>query len=982
MIVELAPLVAATLVFLAATFGVAEAAERRIIPERFSEHPLVFALALGVYATSWTFFGSVGFARDNGLGFLAIYLGPTLACLAIPVLWRPMLHLARERQLASLADVLAFRYRSRAAGFLVTLVMLAGSLPYLALQVRAFVASVTHLSQGPSRALLGLGFCVVMSVFAILFGARHATTSARHPGLLVAMALESVIKLVALSAVAAFALFGVHGGWDGLGAWLVEHPEALRALYAPVADGPWASLLILSFAAAFLLPRQFHVAFTECPSDRALLRASWAFPLLLLAMNAGIPVILWAGERIDPTGNPDLWVLQVVAREPWLATLAFLGGLSAVSGMIVVTSLALSSMAMNYLVLPVWRPRDDFYARIVWARRALIAGSILASWIVFVILDKVGQLVELGLVSFVSVAQLLPGVIGVFFWRRASREGFVAGLLGGVATWSVVLVWPMLARAGVIGAPLDVGALLGLESLDPWTLSTTTSLAANGVLFALGSVLLPQRAEEAEAAAACVSDASSPGRAEARSIDEVAERLAQTIGPRAAEVEIAKALAELSLDRSERRPVMLRSFVEHVEKNLSGLFGPLLASLALGRDEGLDPGARRALAEQMHFIEARLESDEEKLRGLARDVDEVRRFLHRVLEDMPVGVCALGAEGEIVVWNGALSKMTGQVTRPLIGTRLADLPEPWAGVLGEVAARVSGALVERSVEAAGRTRILRLGRTQLETPAGGLVLLVEDLTEQRALEKSVAHQDRLASVGRLAAGVAHEIGNPLTGILMLSERLEKGEDTTEEVIESASLILHEGKRIHGIVNSLVTFSRGETWDKGARRDELARMSKVLTDAVNLVRLSRRSRRVQMDVRCAEDVIVRGDPQRLAQVFVNLLANACDASPPGSKVQIVVTRSAGRVLVDVVDEGTGIPAELRERIFEPFFTTKEPGQGTGLGLSLVHSIVREHGGSVEVVASEPGRGTTFRVAVPDLGAGMDAAGGAVRDSAMR
>jgi signal transduction histidine kinase/Na+/proline symporter len=982
MIVELAPLIGATLVFLVATFGVAEAAERRIIPERFSEHPLVFALALGVYATSWTFYGSVGFARNNGLGFLAIYLGPTLACLAIPVLWRPLLHLARERQLASLADVLAFRFRSRTAGFLVTLVMLAGSLPYLALQVRAFAASVSYLSGGQSPAIIGLAFCVSMSIFAILFGARHATTSARHPGLLVAMALESLVKLVSLTAVAAFALFGVHGGWDGLGAWLVEHPEALHALYAPVADGPWASLLVLSFASAFLLPRQFHVAFTECPSDRALSRASWAFPLLLLLMNAGIPVILWAGERLEPTGNPDLWVLHVVAERPWLATLAFLGGLSAVSGMIVVTSLALSSMAMNYFVLPIWRPRDDFYARIVWARRALIAGSILGSWLVFLVLEKVGQLVELGLVSFVSVAQLLPGVIGVFFWRRASREGFVAGLVGGVAAWSIVLVWPMLARAGVLAAPLDVGAMLGLGSLDPWTLSTTTSLAVNGLLFAIVSVAFPQRPEEAEAAAACVSDAAGPSSAEAHSVEELSARLAQTIGTRAAQIELGRALAELSMEASERRPLMLRLLVEQVEKNLSGLFGPLLANLALGRDEGLDPGARRALAEQLHFIEARLESDEEKLRGLARDVDEVRRFLHRVLEDLPVGVCALGTEDEIVVWNGALAKITGQLPRPLIGTRICDLPEPWAGVLGEVASRASGELVERDVEVAGRSRMLSLGRTHLDTPGGGLVLLVEDLTERRALEKSVAHQDRLASIGRLAAGVAHEIGNPLTGILMLSERLERGEDTPEEVVESASLILHEGKRIHNIVNSLVTFSRGETSEKSsARRDDFVRLSKVLADAVSLVRLSRRSRRVIMNVRCPDDVVVRGDAQRLAQVFVNLLANAADASTPGTKVEVFVTRSAeGRVHADVVDEGTGIPATLRDRVFEPFFTTKDPGQGTGLGLSLVYSIIREHGGTVEVLASEPGRGTTMRVALPSIGAGMDAAAEPVRDSA--
>jgi Na+/proline symporter len=354
-------LLAITLLYLGMLFLLAEATEREWIPARIARHPWVSALSLGVYASTWSYYGSVGFAGSEGYRFLTIYLGVSLSCLLVPVVWLPVLRLTRDHQLSSLADLFAFRYRSANAGVAVTVFLLAGSLPYLAQQIRAVAASVHILTGTGSPALLGLIFCLLVAAFAVLFGARHVTAREKHDGLVMAIALESVVKLVALISVGAFALFGIFDGPSGLAEWLRAHPQALDELYAPVREGPWASLMLISGAAAFLLPRQYHMAFTEARDERSLLTAAWVFPLFLLLLNLSIPIILWAGQATYPQGDPDSYVLTITMRggSYWLPVFVFLGGVSAASAMVIVTVLALSSMCLNHLIVPRRRAHTD-----------------------------------------------------------------------------------------------------------------------------------------------------------------------------------------------------------------------------------------------------------------------------------------------------------------------------------------------------------------------------------------------------------------------------------------------------------------------------------------------------------------------------------------------------------------------------------------------------------------------------------------------
>ena len=480
--------------YLALLFLIAWSADRGLLPRALVHHPLVYSLSLGVYATSWTYYGSVGLADRSGYAFLTIYLGVTGAFLLGPWLLAPIQRLCTEHQLSSIADLLAFRYGGRATGLVVTLFMLVGILPYVSLQISAVTESVQILSREAPPGLLAFAFCALVTVFAILFGARHLAPRERHQGLVVAIAFESAVKLVALLVAGLFVVTHVFDSPAALADYAAARPDMVAELYAPARTALWPTLLLLAFCAAFLLPRQYHMTFVENGDPRHLAVAGWAFPLYLLLLNLPIVPILFAGRHLALPMEADFYVLGMtlaLGRE-WLAVLVFLGGLSASSAMIIVTTLALSNMCVNHLLLPASLGgsrkgagrTDDLYRRLVRGRRLVIAAIILAGYGFYSAVTLDEGLASLGLISFVAAAQLLPGVAGLLLWPRATQTGFLLGLLGGAAVWSVLLIGPLV---GIDGAVLR-GALQVRPDVDIWTLSTFCSLALNGALFVLGSL--------------------------------------------------------------------------------------------------------------------------------------------------------------------------------------------------------------------------------------------------------------------------------------------------------------------------------------------------------------------------------------------------------------------------------------------------------------------------------------------------------------
>ncbi|HSX72485.1 MAG TPA: ATP-binding protein, partial [Pseudomonas sp.] len=319
------------------------------------------------------------------------------------------------------------------------------------------------------------------------------------------------------------------------------------------------------------------------------------------------------------------------------------------------------------------------------------------------------------------------------------------------------------------------------------------------------------------------------------------------------------------------------------------------------------------------------------------------------------------------MWNRAMEELTGISAQQVVGSRLLSLEEPWHDLLRDFIEQDEEHLHKQHLALDGEVRWLNLHKAAIDEPLApgnsGLVLLVEDVTETRVLEDQLVHSERLASIGRLAAGVAHEIGNPVTGIACLAQNLREEREDDEELGELSTQILDQTKRISRIVQSLMNFAHAGQQERAEYPVSLA---EVAQDAIGLLSLNRNSTEVLFFNLCDPEHLAKGDPQRLAQVLINLLSNARDASPAGGAIRVRSETAEHSVELIVEDEGTGIPQAIMDRLFEPFFTTKDPGKGTGLGLALVYSIVEEHYGQIIIDSPadpERQRGTRFRVTLP-------------------
>ena len=949
---SLATLFVGAVAYLLALFVLAFGTEQRWLPRWLVRHPAVYVLSLGVYATTWSYYGSVGFAREQGIGFLTIYLGVSLAFALTPLLLLPLLRLTRSHQLTSVADVFAFRFDSQAAGVLVTLMMLTGSLPYIALQIRAVAESTQVLSGESSPGPIAVGFCVLVTVFAVIFGARHVTPRDKHTGLVAAIAFESLFKLGALLLVTVVAVLMAFGSPMGMAHWLEANPQRLEAFFRPTSEGPWGSLLFVAFAAAFLLPRQFHIIFTENQRPRSLLTASWGFPLYLLLLSLCVPPLLWAGEVLQPATSPDYYVLGLAmqSRSGLLALVAYLGGISAASAMIIVTTLALSSMTLNHLVLPLVRPtpQRDLYTALRWARRVMIGAIIGAGFAFYLMLERTEGLVAWGMISFLAMVQFVPGVVGVLYWPRATRAGLIAGLLGGGTVWGFAVLLPALTPVGSVRIGEDV--IPQAAGADLYGTVAFWSVAVNAVLFALVSLVTRPTEREAEAAAACrdVSTRIPQGALAVASPAQFVEQLAPVTGGAAAQAEVERALADVGLDWHESRPDRLHQLREQIERNLSGMMGPVLARSIVDERLRLDTDTRSALAQNVRLIEERLEQSRSRFRGLAAELDELRRYHRQILEDLPLGLVAVTPAQRIVRWNPAMEALTGIQAGRALGRQMDELDPPWGDLLAEFLARDGDHAYKQRLTLESDSRWLNLHKTYIGEArrgnTGDRLLLVEDVTDLQLLEEELTHSERLASIGRLAAGVAHEIGNPVTGIACLAQEL-RSLDSQGEIDEHAAQILEQTQRISTIVQTLVSYAHA-----GAREHRSTGsvpLAEVIEEARRVVQLSRRARQMTFVNRVPPELQVEGNNQRLVQVFVNLFSNAVDACGDEGRVVITARRSRRRVQVRVMDNGPGIPAPIRDKVLEPFFTTKAPGQGTGLGLPLVYNIIREHQGEMSI-----------------------------------
>ena len=667
--------VAVGFAYLALLSAIAWYGDRRAEPGRsLIRSPVVYTFSLAVYCTSWTFYGAVGTATQRGIEFLTIYTGPTIVFIGWWFLLRKIGRIAKSERITSIADFIASRYgKSALLGMIVTVIAMIGTMPYIALQLKAvstsFAVLVNYssfgdLSEGlfgtPAPLLSDAAFvtAVGMAVFAILFGTRHIDANEHHEGMVAAIAFESCVKLLAFLAVGFFVVFALGGGLAGK-----AMPAAFDKLVAFPEDGAsrFLTMTFLSMAAIICLPRQFHIAFVENVNERHLATASWLFPLYLFLMCLfALPIAAAGLTLLSPEANPDFYVLTVPMSQGQhgLALLAFVGGLSSATAMVVVEAIALSTMICNDLVMPVLLrirslrlgERGDLSRLLLLIRRIAIFAVLLLGYAYYRLTGESGPLAQIGLVSFAVAAQFVPAIVGGLFWKNATRAGAQAGLLLGFLTWAYTMLVPLLARSGVLPetilslGPWEIAflrpeALFGVTGWEPLTHALFWSMAANIGGYVLVSLFSRQDTLERIQAAVFV-DVFRRRPAEVQvwrrsaALADLFALLQRFIGPERA----TRAFTDYAAKRGEafgERPEADADLIAFVERQLAGSVGAasargMVASIAKGELLGFDEVM--AILEETHQAIAHSRELEQKSAELEETAGELRRANEQLKE--------------------------------------------------------------------------------------------------------------------------------------------------------------------------------------------------------------------------------------------------------------------------------------------------------------------------------------------------------------
>ncbi|MFG1292085.1 ATP-binding protein [Xanthobacter versatilis] len=709
--------VGAAVVYLALLFAVAAFADARARAGRsIIGNAWIYALSLAVYCTAWTYFGSVGRAAATGVWFLPIYLGPMLAMLLAWIVVRKMIRIAHTYRITSIADFIASRYgKSPLVAALVTLITVVGIVPYIALQLKAVSAGYVLLTAsgsaggGPSPAWWQDGTLLVtlaLALFTILFGARHLDSAERHEGMVAAVAFESLVKLVAFLAVGVFVTYGLFNGMADIWARARALPELASLLRLGGTGGAgafgyaqWFTLTLLSMLSVLLLPRQFQMMVVECVNERHLKRAAWVFPAYLLVINIFVLPLALGGLLLGPNGaDPETFVLSLPLANgaTGLALFAYVGGLSAATGMLIVETIAVSTMVCNDLVMPALLRRRDFGARaggdltalILNIRRAAILAILLLGYLYFQVAGEAYALVSIGLISFAAVAQFAPALFGGMYWREATRAGALGGLCGGFLVWAYTLMAPSVAKSGwiddgfLIHGPFGITALaperlFGLQGLDNLSHSLFWSLLVNVALYVGLSLWRAPSGREASQAllfvdvfarghATAAAGAADPvfwrGRARPADLMALASRL---LGPDAARQIFTEHAHESGVAVGTDLTADAR-LVDKVERRLAGAVGSASARVlvaAVAEEEPLSPADVLEILNEASQLRVYALALEEKSRSLEiasaelsaanaqlRTLDELKDdFVSSVTHELRTPLTAIRALSELML---------------------------------------------------------------------------------------------------------------------------------------------------------------------------------------------------------------------------------------------------------------------------------------------------------------------------------------------
>ena len=989
--------------YAALLFGVAWWGDKRpLYPERPWLRPVVYSLALAVYCSSWTFYGAVGSAVRNGIGYFPIYLGPLLLFVFGWRIIERLALIARSQNTVSIADFISSRYgRSRRLAALVTVIALIGVVPYLALQYKAVALSLGVLT---GHGLNDTGFftdpalyvALLMALFAALFGTRQVDATEHHHGMMLAIAMESVVKLVAMVALGVFAYL-----W--LGGQSLPVVASTRALFENAPPVGFLTQTLLGFLAIVCLPRQFHVAVVECSDVGDIRKARWYFGGYLLLISAMVVPIATAGlAMFGADGNvaSDTFVLAVPlnAGSNAMALAAYIGGFSAATGMVIVASIALATMVSNDLVMPVLLRRGwpqshadaDVASRVLWIRRIAILMLALCAYLYYRYSGNDNSLASYGLIAFAAVAQFAPGLIGGLYWRGASRRGVEVGMLVGFGVGIYTLLLPTLSASGWLGPQwLETGPfgihwlrpqqLFNMTGWDALTHGTFWSLLLNTAVMMLVSARWRPSVDErlriapfldpyAQRQALVAGDW--PGNVRVSDLLSMAERIVGERHARRAFAEQATAL------NRELQPAAVadRAWVQFTERLLAAAIGAASARLVLTsvlRGSGMELGEVVAVLDEA-----------------GQELRFNREILSTTLENISSGVSVVDPDMRLVAWNRRYQQMFGYPVGMLyVGRPVADLIR-YNAERGELG---GGGFEEQVVKRIGYMRAgsphvferVRSDGSVIEMrgqalPGGGYVTSYNDITafkhaetalleanenlEQRVADRSREAEAAQQSKTRFLAAISHDVLQPLNAARLFTSALRDSDEAAEQrhLAERIDASLRAAEEL---LDGLLDVSR---LDAGGMRAEISDFDAIALLHELAAQYAPVAAGRGLDLRVhGKSMPVRSDRRLLRRVLQNFIANALRYTRQG-RIVLGARRRGDDLELQVWDTGPGIPEHHMRQIFEEFQRYPQPfdwgEQGLGLGLSICQRISRLLGHDLGA-RSRVGHGSMFSITVP-------------------
>lgn len=949
------------------------------------------ALSLAVYCTTWTFFGAVGTASVNGWLYLPIYLGPALLYLFGWRLILRVVEISHRNNLTSVADFLAARFgHSQFLGALATGICFCATVPYIALQLRAVES--TFVTLAPTTTAGGLetafGIAAVMLVFSLIFGARHLARGEKHPGIVRVVALESVVKLFALAAVAVFALKVFDGGplelWHELAT-----PSRDHALSELSIGADFWTYTLLSAAAVVLLPRQFHIAMVENTSEDGVRTARWLFPLYLLLLTlCVIPISIAGDNALAAQGiNPDRYVLMLplVFGQDGLALIAYLGGVAAATGMVVVSALAMSIMISNEWVVPLLlRARRDVRNRrldsvILNIRRSVIAVVILGAYGFHLLAADTRNLAGLGLLAFVAVAQLAPAFLLGLIWRGAAARGAIIGLAAGFTIWFCWLALPMIIPAAMASA--ETATHLGFGSV---TVATWLSLGVNLLLFVTVSLVTRRSVvEQSQANKFCRRDFGQSQPADttiSARVQDVLFLLDRFVG----EVRTSQVVRQVEQAMGAPLSPMRRAspeLLDAAERQLAGAVG--------------STSARMVLDSALKDIELSIEEVATILDGTREDLRLSRRLLRATLDNVNHGVSVIDNDLRIAAWNQryldlfqyppgliTVGRPLEQVIRYNAERGLCGPGDPEEHVRKRLE-RIRSGNTHRYERTRPDGTVIEMQGKRL--PGGGYVTSFADITDHKRVQKELqAANENLESTVRdrtralerakqaaewanrsksqFLAAASHDLMQPISAArLFASSLIEQAE--SDQARQSAEHIASALDSAEAVLSDLAEINRLDARRVPVREDVFS-LKEVLLPLIEEFRPVAAERGIELRVRLP-DVHIRSDRLHLRRIVQNYLSNALRYTAKGT-VLLGTRRAGDATRIAVYDTGPGIAEDQLEEIYVEFqrlpVADAQSGKGLGLGLAIVQRMAKLLRHPIGV-RSTPGQGSVFWIDVP-------------------